>query len=402
MAVLARAAKLLHFLAARCSRGYCRPLSPTMLALASALETLDRLNVGLKGTGNERHERPHKPVLLLAVLDVIDSGEASSERILWSRSLVARFRRYFEIVKSADDVCSPQLPYFHLRSDGFWEAFRTEYGESRPLSDAPSIADASAGTVWASFIGPWIEFTADCLNRATIREAIVTRYFPRYRDALMGTKAFCPNASALAKADEESLLGLDPRGSLPIHNMTSAIPGKLFAIDSREDVFARVQSGKGFSKEEYSIWREDIMDARKVYRERSGPFKGLWIPAELLVRDDLSHSEMLVAAFVYSFKRGFVGSNACIATTLNLEKRTVDRVIACLGSKGVVGWVGNARVCEIGPRKSKTSVTKREKAASLRDGVEEPKNDNADLVQVPLKRRITVTGLSLRIESNKP
>jgi hypothetical protein len=77
--------------------------------------------------------------------------------------------------------------------------------------------------------------------------------------------------------------------------------------------------------------------------------KGLWIPSELMQRDDLSHAERLVAAFILSFKRGFVGGNAYIATCLNLEKRTVDRVIASLGNKGVVGWIGNARFCVPNP-----------------------------------------------------
>lgn len=73
--------------------------------------------------------------------------------------------------------------------------------------------------------------------------------------------------------------------------------------------------------------------------------KGLWIPSELMERDDLSHAERLVAAFILSFKRGFIGGNAYIASCLNLEKRTVDRVIASLGNKRVVGWIGNARFC---------------------------------------------------------
>lgn len=73
--------------------------------------------------------------------------------------------------------------------------------------------------------------------------------------------------------------------------------------------------------------------------------KGLWIPYDLLARDDLSHAERLVAAFIASFNRGFTGGNEYIATKLHLEKRTVDRVIASLGNKGVVLWVANARYC---------------------------------------------------------
>ena len=36
-----------------------------------AVERLYDLNVGVIGTGSARHERPHKPLLILAALDVI-------------------------------------------------------------------------------------------------------------------------------------------------------------------------------------------------------------------------------------------------------------------------------------------------------------------------------------------
>ena len=76
---------------------------------------------------------------------------------------------------------------------------------------------------------------------------------------------------------------------------------------------------------------------------------GLWIPYDLIARDDLSHAERLVAAFIASFKRGFTGGNEYIATKLHLEKRTVDRVVASLGKKGIVVWAANTRFCVKNP-----------------------------------------------------
>jgi len=38
-----------------------------------SLERMYALNVGVVGHGPERHERPHKPLLLLAVLEMLDS-----------------------------------------------------------------------------------------------------------------------------------------------------------------------------------------------------------------------------------------------------------------------------------------------------------------------------------------
>ena len=46
---------------------------------SAAIETLYRLNTGVIGTGAGRHERPHKPVMLLAVFDALASGAARPE-----------------------------------------------------------------------------------------------------------------------------------------------------------------------------------------------------------------------------------------------------------------------------------------------------------------------------------
>jgi hypothetical protein len=45
------------------------------------------------------HERPHKPLLLLAALDLIDEGLASPVRIPWSQALHDRFSARFFLVQ---------------------------------------------------------------------------------------------------------------------------------------------------------------------------------------------------------------------------------------------------------------------------------------------------------------
>ncbi|MBN8461057.1 MAG: hypothetical protein J0M04_24780 [Verrucomicrobia bacterium] len=54
-------------------------LETTRLNLASAIERLYDLNTGIIGVGGERHERPHKPLLLLAALDLIDEAIPCAE-----------------------------------------------------------------------------------------------------------------------------------------------------------------------------------------------------------------------------------------------------------------------------------------------------------------------------------
>lgn len=172
-----------------------------MSALTRALESIYRLKVGVTGTGADRRERPHKPLLLLAVLEGLDAGEAAPDRVPWSRALIARFGRMFEVVRSADDDCTPQLPFFHLRSDGFWEPRREESAGVSPLAAPPLVADADAGVVRAGFTGEWRALVGDATTRAAMRDAIIARYFARHRAALVADGA--PKGLLAEPGDEE-------------------------------------------------------------------------------------------------------------------------------------------------------------------------------------------------------
>ena len=91
---------------------------PCIANLDQAVEALYNLHVNVIGNGPGRHERPHKPCLLLAVLDLVASGKAVPERIPWNQSLRDRFSAYFSIVGTLQDKCAPELPFRHLKSEG--------------------------------------------------------------------------------------------------------------------------------------------------------------------------------------------------------------------------------------------------------------------------------------------
>jgi predicted restriction endonuclease len=61
------------------------------------IERLYDLNVGITPLEEGApHERPHKPLLLLAAFDLIDEGKATHDRIPWCQELRDRFiARYF-------------------------------------------------------------------------------------------------------------------------------------------------------------------------------------------------------------------------------------------------------------------------------------------------------------------
>lgn len=149
-----------------------------------AVERLYGLNVGTVGSGAMRHERPHKPILILAVLDAIATGLATPRRIMWSNALRGRFKTYFECVQERDDRCTPENPFLHLKGDGFWQPMEVVDQRERPLERTPTARDAAASNVFARLTDGFDRIVMDAGARALLRNAIVSRYFPTHRAAI--------------------------------------------------------------------------------------------------------------------------------------------------------------------------------------------------------------------------
>ena len=152
--------------------------------LSQAIEACYALHVGLVTQGGTRHERPHKPLLLLAVLDLMAQGQATPSRIPWCRELRTRFATYFERVRQLNDQCTPENPFFYLGQEGWWQPFRISIQGEQPLQTTPTSGDATAGTVFARMTAPMADWLIQAEDRLSLRDALVARFFPHARDLL--------------------------------------------------------------------------------------------------------------------------------------------------------------------------------------------------------------------------
>lgn len=66
------------------------------------------------------HNKPHKVCMLLAVMDLIELGVISQNRIEFNQALKQRFTEHFQRLRAGDDKDSPDNPFYHLKSEGFW------------------------------------------------------------------------------------------------------------------------------------------------------------------------------------------------------------------------------------------------------------------------------------------
>jgi len=66
------------------------------------------------------YHAPHKPLLLLAIMDLFAQGSITTNLIEITPELGELFTLYWARVMPPDPRGNLALPFFHLQSDGFW------------------------------------------------------------------------------------------------------------------------------------------------------------------------------------------------------------------------------------------------------------------------------------------
>lgn len=174
-----------------------------------------------------RNNAPHKPLLLLVVLEAIEKHELVHGEMFLTPELAFRFDTFAKVVAyrrtQRPDV---RMPFHHLKTDGFWRA-HTESGE-------PSKHRSVTRYV---MLEP--EFVDACANgdfRRTARRILIAKHFePAERNALYNLVGLeIPPEDVIAKdamfeaPDDASQAGRDGRFRLDVasaYNYTCALTG---------------------------------------------------------------------------------------------------------------------------------------------------------------------------------
>lgn len=130
---------------------------------------------------NKSHgtESPHKPAMLLAVMDVLESQAEPRNAVEFNEDLRERFRNYFRLVASPHDHPHAHYPFFHLRSEPFCR-HKPKDGRSEvleALSTARKRSQVTENIECAVLDDELFALMLDRARRAELREALVVRYF---------------------------------------------------------------------------------------------------------------------------------------------------------------------------------------------------------------------------------
>ena len=140
------------------------------------LGKLTRLNPAT-GRGQCRGKAPHKPLLLLSLADLAEAGELTGRTFTRTAGLVLRFKSYGALVAERWPTrLDLRMPFFHLRNQGFWQAFTLE------MTPAQSPESCFVCEMHEEFF----DLLGNADFRLKARLLLVTRYFePRERVALL-------------------------------------------------------------------------------------------------------------------------------------------------------------------------------------------------------------------------
>ena len=123
---------------------------------------------------------PHKPVLLLSILDEIERGHIAENQIFLTVELVAAFREYWNVLPLPPGNWLERIwnPYRYLLQDGFWELYKDgtaltgqEVGQPSSVNDMRKRADHAA------FSPELWELLKDKTARAAFKHHLLQVYF---------------------------------------------------------------------------------------------------------------------------------------------------------------------------------------------------------------------------------
>lgn len=127
---------------------------------------------------------PNKPVLLLALIELIEQGQISENIIPPSPSLFEIFMKYWSIV--TDRRPNLALPFFHLKSEGFWHHHPNAGYETalRVTTQIKTVSRLREIVAYASFDDELFLLLTNPHDREVIRQTLIHTYLSEHEQAI--------------------------------------------------------------------------------------------------------------------------------------------------------------------------------------------------------------------------
>ena len=135
---------------------------------------------------------PHKPILLLSVIDAIEKGFINSERIYITAELISLFKSNWSLLVQTPHLMNFTLPFYHLSNEPFWQ-LSIKIGRTIPLSSSKSIKSFKSlmeSVNYATIDKELFNYLRDDIGREILRNTLITKYFPTTESYVTGDVSY--------------------------------------------------------------------------------------------------------------------------------------------------------------------------------------------------------------------
>lgn len=147
----------------------------TQQEILTAIKSLNANKDSTTWDSRTRQLAPHKPFLLLSILDGIRIGWIEQLKITLSQDLIETFFRYWNQIMGKDRNTTIALPFFHMKSEPFWE-LQYKPGAT-PYKNSPSLGGLLKRIAHAKIDEQLFQMMRDKEGRKIITGAILNTYF---------------------------------------------------------------------------------------------------------------------------------------------------------------------------------------------------------------------------------
>lgn len=189
--------------------------------LSHYLTTFQSLNQGITTYGLA----PHKPILVLSILDEMEQNRSLMEQVAVDQQLKDTFQRNWKLLVDTNHRCNINDPLFHLQSEGFWKVYTKD---KEPLDKARGISKISHGMLSKQLL----ELLVDRECRALFRTVILDRYFSKTKANYQLLYPLSTSVQDIKKSIRIRT-GQDPKGS-----RTSVVEGYFRNHFFRQDLLS--------------------------------------------------------------------------------------------------------------------------------------------------------------------
>ena len=120
---------------------------------------------------------PHKALLLLSVIDLVEQGVITDSRVPLSDVLERQFKQNTARYLESNSTYDPKInyPYYHMRSESFWELISTT---TNPFPDLSNYSTSNLKThiAYARIDAELQQILKDSNARAKLRDVLISNY----------------------------------------------------------------------------------------------------------------------------------------------------------------------------------------------------------------------------------